>query len=121
MPKILGLLQVRSADKILELLNMGNSRRKTESTEVNATSSRYAIHSCQRRRVLIPEYLIFSLGFVFYVWLLTKVSFCFKKVFSLRPCFLMLKQRLFYWMPFKIASLDNLYSYDPSPSPPRKN
>ncbi|XP_022977208.1 kinesin-like protein KIN-8B isoform X1 [Cucurbita maxima] len=40
MPTILGLLQVHSAGKILELLNMGNSRRKTESTEVNATSSR---------------------------------------------------------------------------------
>lgn len=33
-------IKVHSADKILELLNMGNSRRKTESTEVNATSSR---------------------------------------------------------------------------------
>ncbi|RWW61261.1 hypothetical protein BHE74_00031688, partial [Ensete ventricosum] len=32
--------QVQSADKILELLNLGNSRRKTESTEANATSSR---------------------------------------------------------------------------------
>ncbi|XP_016899280.2 kinesin-like protein KIN-8B isoform X3 [Cucumis melo] len=32
--------EVRSADKILELLNMGNSRRKTDCTEVNATSSR---------------------------------------------------------------------------------
>ncbi|KAF5187647.1 Kinesin-like protein, partial [Thalictrum thalictroides] len=31
---------VSSADKILELLNLGNSRRKTESTEANATSSR---------------------------------------------------------------------------------
>ncbi|MBA0590643.1 hypothetical protein Gorai_019339, partial [Gossypium raimondii] len=30
---------VHSADKILELLNLGNSRRKTESTEANATSS----------------------------------------------------------------------------------
>jgi kinesin family protein 18/19 len=34
------LIQVHSADKILELLNLGNGRRKTESTEVNATSSR---------------------------------------------------------------------------------
>ncbi|KAL3813734.1 hypothetical protein ACJIZ3_015002 [Penstemon smallii] len=33
-------IKVNSADKILELLNTGNSRRKTESTEVNATSSR---------------------------------------------------------------------------------
>ncbi|KAM1053014.1 hypothetical protein PS2_000545 [Malus domestica] len=33
-------IKVQSADKILELLNLGNSRRKTESTEANATSSR---------------------------------------------------------------------------------
>ncbi|WCJ32055.1 P-loop containing nucleoside triphosphate hydrolases superfamily protein [Euphorbia peplus] len=33
-------IKVHSADKILELLNLGNSRRKTESTEANATSSR---------------------------------------------------------------------------------
>ncbi|CAA6657620.1 unnamed protein product [Spirodela intermedia] len=33
-------IKVQSADKILELLNIGNSRRKTESTEANATSSR---------------------------------------------------------------------------------
>ncbi|XP_057791552.1 kinesin-like protein KIN-8B [Salvia miltiorrhiza] len=33
-------IKVNSADRILELLNLGNSRRKTESTEVNATSSR---------------------------------------------------------------------------------
>ncbi|KAJ0981888.1 hypothetical protein J5N97_010143 [Dioscorea zingiberensis] len=33
-------IKVQSADKILELLHVGNSRRKTESTEVNATSSR---------------------------------------------------------------------------------
>ncbi|KAL4179996.1 hypothetical protein AMTRI_Chr13g122990 [Amborella trichopoda] len=33
-------IKVNSADKILELLNLGNSRRKTESTEANATSSR---------------------------------------------------------------------------------
>ncbi|KAL3844692.1 hypothetical protein ACJIZ3_002095 [Penstemon smallii] len=33
-------IKVNSADKILELLNMGNSRRKTENTEVNQTSSR---------------------------------------------------------------------------------
>ncbi|KAK1323573.1 hypothetical protein QJS10_CPA02g00008 [Acorus calamus] len=33
-------IKVRSADRILELLNLGNSRRKTESTEANATSSR---------------------------------------------------------------------------------
>lgn len=33
-------IKVNSADKILELLNVGNSRRKTESTEVNKTSSR---------------------------------------------------------------------------------
>nr|POE59769.1 kinesin-like protein kin-8b [Quercus suber] len=33
-------IKVHSADKILELLNVGNSRRKTESTEANATSSR---------------------------------------------------------------------------------
>ncbi|GLU20197.1 hypothetical protein SLE2022_364080 [Rubroshorea leprosula] len=33
-------IKVHSADKILELLNLGNGRRKTESTEANATSSR---------------------------------------------------------------------------------
>ncbi|GJN23159.1 hypothetical protein PR202_gb10783 [Eleusine coracana subsp. coracana] len=33
-------IKVHSADRILELLNIGNSRRKTESTEANATSSR---------------------------------------------------------------------------------
>ncbi|XP_047315459.1 kinesin-like protein KIN-8B [Impatiens glandulifera] len=33
-------IKVHSADRILELLNLGNSRRKTESTEVNETSSR---------------------------------------------------------------------------------
>ncbi|XP_066366838.1 kinesin-like protein KIN-8B isoform X2 [Miscanthus floridulus] len=33
-------IKVHSADRILELLNVGNSRRKTESTEANATSSR---------------------------------------------------------------------------------
>ncbi|XP_010652697.2 kinesin-like protein KIN-8B isoform X2 [Vitis vinifera] len=33
-------IKVHSADKILELLNLGNSRRKIESTEANATSSR---------------------------------------------------------------------------------
>ncbi|XP_057960270.1 kinesin-like protein KIN-8B [Malania oleifera] len=33
-------IKVHSADKILELLNLGNSRRKTESTEANTTSSR---------------------------------------------------------------------------------
>ncbi|XP_051117910.1 kinesin-like protein KIN-8B [Andrographis paniculata] len=33
-------IKVNSANKILELLNLGNSRRKTESTEVNETSSR---------------------------------------------------------------------------------
>lgn len=33
-------IKVHSADKIVELLNLGNSRRKTESTEANATSSR---------------------------------------------------------------------------------
>ncbi|GLJ30794.1 hypothetical protein SUGI_0610950 [Cryptomeria japonica] len=33
-------IKVNSADKIFELLNVGNSRRKTESTEANATSSR---------------------------------------------------------------------------------
>jgi kinesin family protein 18/19 len=33
-------IKVNSADKILELLNSGNSRRKTESTEANETSSR---------------------------------------------------------------------------------
>ncbi|KAL9464087.1 hypothetical protein AB3S75_001813 [Citrus x aurantiifolia] len=33
-------IKVHSADKILELLNLGNSRRKTESTEANGTSSR---------------------------------------------------------------------------------
>lgn len=33
-------IKVNSADKILELLNLGNSRRKTESTGSNATSSR---------------------------------------------------------------------------------
>lgn len=37
---ILVLIQVHTADKILELLNLGNSRRKTESTEANVTSSR---------------------------------------------------------------------------------
>lgn len=34
-------IKVKSADKILDLLNLGNSRRKTESTEVNETSSRF--------------------------------------------------------------------------------
>ncbi|THG12138.1 kinesin-like protein KIN-8B isoform X1 [Camellia sinensis] len=33
-------IKVQSADRILELLNLGNSRRKTESTEANETSSR---------------------------------------------------------------------------------
>ncbi|PKA65986.1 Kinesin-like protein FLA10 [Apostasia shenzhenica] len=33
-------IKVHSADRILELLNLGNSRRKTESTEANTTSSR---------------------------------------------------------------------------------
>ncbi|XP_076903869.1 kinesin-like protein KIN-8B [Bidens hawaiensis] len=33
-------IKVNSADKILELLNLGNSRRKTDSTDVNETSSR---------------------------------------------------------------------------------
>ncbi|KAJ7546786.1 hypothetical protein O6H91_08G054500 [Diphasiastrum complanatum] len=33
-------IQVNSAEKILELLKQGNSRRKTESTNANATSSR---------------------------------------------------------------------------------
>nr|DAD22435.1 TPA_asm: hypothetical protein HUJ06_023898 [Nelumbo nucifera] len=33
-------IKVHSADKILELLNLGNSRRKMESTDANATSSR---------------------------------------------------------------------------------
>lgn len=33
-------IKVQSTDRILELLNLGNSRRKTESTEANATSSR---------------------------------------------------------------------------------
>ncbi|XP_020598093.1 kinesin-like protein KIN-8B [Phalaenopsis equestris] len=33
-------IKVQSADRILELLNLGNSRRKTESTEANQTSSR---------------------------------------------------------------------------------
>ncbi|KAF3439139.1 hypothetical protein FNV43_RR17414 [Rhamnella rubrinervis] len=33
-------IKVHSADRILELLNLGNSRRKTESTEANETSSR---------------------------------------------------------------------------------
>ncbi|GAV77641.1 Kinesin domain-containing protein [Cephalotus follicularis] len=33
-------IKVHSADKILELLNLGNSRRKTDSTEANVTSSR---------------------------------------------------------------------------------
>ncbi|XP_009630113.1 kinesin-like protein KIN-8B isoform X1 [Nicotiana tomentosiformis] len=33
-------IKVNSADKILELLTLGNSRRKTDSTEVNETSSR---------------------------------------------------------------------------------
>ncbi|KAI3991609.1 hypothetical protein MKX01_009651, partial [Papaver californicum] len=33
-------IKVHSADRILELLNLGSSRRKTESTEANATSSR---------------------------------------------------------------------------------
>lgn len=42
-------IKVNSADKILELLNLGNSRRKTESTEANETSSRsvsYTFSSC---------------------------------------------------------------------------
>ncbi|XP_076944705.1 kinesin-like protein KIN-8B [Bidens hawaiensis] len=33
-------IKVNSADKILELLNLGNSRRKTDSTDANETSSR---------------------------------------------------------------------------------
>ncbi|XP_031095873.1 kinesin-like protein KIN-8B isoform X1 [Ipomoea triloba] len=33
-------IKVKSADKILELLNLGNSRRKTDSTEANEASSR---------------------------------------------------------------------------------
>ncbi|KAI3726397.1 hypothetical protein L1987_66194 [Smallanthus sonchifolius] len=33
-------IKVNSADKILELLNVGNSRRKTDSTDANETSSR---------------------------------------------------------------------------------
>ncbi|XWS41704.1 hypothetical protein CRYUN_Cryun17cG0105600 [Craigia yunnanensis] len=33
-------IKVHSTDKILELLNLGNSRRKTENTEANVTSSR---------------------------------------------------------------------------------
>ncbi|CAI9282751.1 unnamed protein product [Lactuca saligna] len=33
-------IKVNSADRILELLNMGNSRRKTDSTDANETSSR---------------------------------------------------------------------------------
>ncbi|XP_010518835.1 PREDICTED: kinesin-like protein KIN-8B [Tarenaya hassleriana] len=33
-------IKVHSTDRILELLNLGNSRRKTESTEMNGTSSR---------------------------------------------------------------------------------
>ncbi|KAI4326004.1 hypothetical protein MLD38_031362 [Melastoma candidum] len=33
-------IKVNSTDRILELLNLGNSRRKTESTEANNTSSR---------------------------------------------------------------------------------
>ncbi|XP_073134434.1 kinesin-like protein KIN-8B isoform X2 [Henckelia pumila] len=36
-------IKVNSAVKILELLNLGNTRRKTESTEVNDTSSRMEI------------------------------------------------------------------------------
>ncbi len=32
--------QVTTAEKILELLTQGNARRKTESTDANATSSR---------------------------------------------------------------------------------
>ncbi|KAL6507467.1 Kinesin-like protein KIN-8B [Orobanche gracilis] len=38
-------IKVNSADKILELLYLGNSRRKTESTEVNKTSSRPSSHA----------------------------------------------------------------------------
>ena len=34
-------MQVNSAAGILDLLEKGNARRKTESTEANATSSRY--------------------------------------------------------------------------------
>jgi len=34
------LNQVTTAEKILELLTQGNARRKTESTDANATSSR---------------------------------------------------------------------------------
>ncbi|GAB2232043.1 hypothetical protein Droror1_Dr00011064 [Drosera rotundifolia] len=50
-------IKVHSADKILELLNLGNSRRKTESTEVNATSSRsHAVLEITVKRKQINKY-----------------------------------------------------------------
>lgn len=41
--------QVNSAAKILELLHVGNSRRKTERTDANAISSRYPLKGKERR------------------------------------------------------------------------
>ncbi|XVF61441.1 hypothetical protein PTKIN_Ptkin08bG0129700 [Pterospermum kingtungense] len=50
-------IKVHSADKILELLNLGNSRRKTESTEANATSSRsHAVLEITVRRKQSKKY-----------------------------------------------------------------
>lgn len=48
-------IKVHSADKILELLNMGNSRRKTESTEVNATSSSFGDQSEKKTKKQISK------------------------------------------------------------------
>ena len=44
-------IAVRSADEIMDLLRDGNARRKTESTEANATSSRsHAVLEIQVKR-----------------------------------------------------------------------
>ncbi|KAL6961243.1 Kinesin-like protein KIN-8B [Sarracenia purpurea var. burkii] len=50
-------IKVQSADKILELLNLGNSRRKTESTGVNESSSRsHAVLEITVKRKLKNKY-----------------------------------------------------------------
>ncbi|VFQ70298.1 unnamed protein product [Cuscuta campestris] len=50
-------IKVKSSDKILELLNLGNSRRKTDTTEANETSSRsHAVLEIQVTRKLCAKY-----------------------------------------------------------------
>ncbi|XP_019183005.1 PREDICTED: kinesin-like protein KIN-8B isoform X2 [Ipomoea nil] len=50
-------IKVKSADKILELLNLGNSRRKTDSTEANEASSRsHAVLEIQVTRKQSAKY-----------------------------------------------------------------